>query len=84
MGEHSDLSGACAGGSCPPSQYGNLDSYHTLSTLSTVGFIVAGVGAAAGVTLLLVGPKDDSTPAQAGLSVTPYLGPGSLGAVGSF
>ncbi len=86
MGKHGDLASKCAGGSCPPSQYDNLDSYHTMSMLSTVGFVVAGVGAAAGVTLLLLQPKGDAAPpaATAGLRVTPFLGPGSMGAVGTF
>jgi len=84
MGKHSDLAKACSGGSCPPSEYGTLDSYHSMSLVSTVGFVVAGVGAAAGVTLLLLEPKTDSAPPATGLRVTPVVGLGTVGAVGSF
>jgi hypothetical protein len=84
-GKHGSLASGCPGGVCPPSQYDNLDSYHTMSLVSTVGFVVAGVGAAAGVTLLLL-PKSDAAPppAAAGLHVTPVIGPGALGAIGTF
>lgn len=83
--KHSSLASGCPGGVCPPSQYDNLDSYHSMSLVSTVGFVVAGVGAAAGVTLLLL-PKTDAAPPPpaAGLHVTPVLGLGSLGAIGTF
>jgi hypothetical protein len=83
--KHSSLASGCPNGVCPPSQYDNLDSYHTMTLVSTVGFVVAGVGAAAGVTLLLL-PKSDAAapPATTGLHVTPVIGPGSLGAIGTF
>jgi hypothetical protein len=84
MGKHSDLSKACTGGSCGPDQQSNLDSYHTLGTLSTVGFIVAGVGAAAGVTLLIVQPKASADAAPATASASLVVGPGSVAAVGRF
>lgn len=82
IGKHSDLSKAC-NPNCGPDQQSNLDSYHTLGTLSTVGFIVGGVGAAAGVTLLLLQPKaSEASPAAPSASLV--LGPGSIGAAGSF
>jgi hypothetical protein len=87
MGAHSTLAGECPGGTCPTDKQSDLDSYHLLGTLSTVGFAVGGVGVAAGVVLLLVQPKSDAAPpaaASSGLSVTPVLGPGSIGAVGRF
>jgi hypothetical protein len=88
IGKHSDLSGPCSNGTCPQSSKSDLDSYHTLGTIATVGFVVAGVGAAAGVTLLLVQPKGaaDAAPAQppTGLRVVPFVGPGSVGATGTF
>jgi hypothetical protein len=84
LGDHSSLASACTGGSCPPSQSSNLSSYHTMGLVSTVGFIVAGVGAAAGVTLLLLPGKSDMAPPATGLHVVPTLGLGSVGAVGTF
>lgn len=89
LGKHSDLSSACTGGSCPASQQSNLDGYHTLGLVSTIGFIVAGVGAVTGVTLLLLQPKSDAAPppppaAGLHLHVVPVVGLGSVGAEGSF
>ncbi len=84
VGDHSSLSSACGGGNCPPSQSSNLSSYHTMGLVSTIGFVVAGVGAAAGVTLLLLPGKSDSAPPAAGLHVQPTIGLGSIGAVGTF
>lgn len=84
LGKHSDLSKACTGGTCGPDQQSNLDSYHTLGMLSTVGFIVAGVGAAAGVTLLVLQPKATPDAAPAAPAARLVVGPGSIGAVGTF
>ena len=56
-----------------------------MGLVSTVGFIVAGVGAAAGVTLLLLPGKSDSAPpAAGGVHVEPVIGLGTVGAVGTF
>jgi hypothetical protein len=90
LGKHSDLQKACTGTQCGSDQKSALDSYHTMGTLSTVGFVVGGVGAAAGVVLLLMQPKSDSVapvaapPPAARLHVTPVVGFGSVGAVGTF
>jgi hypothetical protein len=88
MGAHSTLANECPSGTCPSDKQSDLDSYHLLGTLSTVGFAVGGVGVAAGVVLLLVQPKDAAPPAAAKLGpslfVTPVIGPGSIGAVGRF
>jgi hypothetical protein len=84
VGDHSNLSSACSGGTCPPSQSSNLSSYHTMGVISDVGFIVGGVGVAAGVVLLLLPSHGDSAPPAAGLHVKPVVGLGSVGAVGTF
>jgi hypothetical protein len=88
MGKHSDLAKVCGGGVCGSDQQSSVDSYHSMATLSTVGFIVGGVGVAAGVILLLVQPSATqvSPPATGAspLSVTPVIGLGSVGAVGTF
>jgi hypothetical protein len=84
LGDHSTLSGECPGGSCPSNDskaQSDLSSYHTMGAVSTVGFIVAGVGAATGVVLLLTAPKSQPT---TGFQIAPTIGLGSLGAVGSF
>lgn len=86
LSQHSQISGDCGGGaSCPTSEQGKIDSFHTVAMVSNIGFVVAGVGAAAGVILLLVHPYDTASTAPAmGLRVTPTVGFGSVGAVGSF
>lgn len=79
MSKHSQLDKACPGRTCPPDQRSELDSYRTAGTLSTVGFVVAGVGCGAGITLLLTRPD----PAGSAY-VAPFVGPGTLGAKGRF
>ena len=51
-----------------------------MGLISTIGFAVGLVGAGAGVYFLLTQPKAE--PAKVGIS--PYIGPGSFGAVGRF
>lgn len=74
--KHSSLSGECAHG-CPGSDSSQLYTYRTLANLSTAAMIVAGVGAAAGVTLLLTGDSN-------GKPVSAYVGPTSAGVMGTF
>jgi hypothetical protein len=84
LGKHGTLHNECPGNVCPPSASSDLSSYHTMGTLSTVGFIVAGVGAVGGVVLLFVGPKTQAQSTTGTFQLTPYVGAGSLGAVGRF
>ena len=82
LGDKSSLSSACHNGACPESSASTLSGGQTAGTVSTVGFIVGGVGLAAGVTLYFVhlgGSATDAAPAAHA-----YLGPGSAGVVGSF
>jgi hypothetical protein len=85
LGKHSDLNDACPGGTCANDKQSDVDSYKTMGTISTVGFIVAGVGAAAGAVLWFTAPKET---AQNGSShwatVSPYLGVGNAGVAGRF
>ena len=80
LGKHSDLSKVCTNG-CPPSESSALSSYHTVGALSTVGFIVGGLGLAGGAVLIITAP---SHPQASGMQVTPYVGFGTAGAVGTF
>lgn len=73
-----EKNGCTSEGHCYDDQ--NLDGYRTLRTLSTVGFIVGGVGLAAGATLVLSAPSQTKN----GRSVSGYVGLGSLGLAGSF
>jgi hypothetical protein len=90
--KHGKLSTACSNGTCGREQEAELDSYHTLGTLSTIGFVAGGVGAAAGVVLLLVKPqsmnasatgKSSSKPRSA-INVAPFVGLASAGVEGTF
>jgi hypothetical protein len=76
LSKHSSLAGTCPGGICPAGDKGEVSSYTTVADLSTVAFIVGGVGAALGVTLLFTAPKARELGA--------YVGPGSIGVIGTF
>ncbi|HWZ91670.1 MAG TPA: hypothetical protein VNW92_22565 [Polyangiaceae bacterium] len=85
LGKHSSLSKACnSAGQCPSSQSDMVKSYHTLGTISAVGFAVGLVGVGAGTALWVLGRSSEAAPAAQGLMVHPYVGLASLGAVGSF
>jgi hypothetical protein len=82
MSKHNKLAKECPDGFCDPETHGaELDSYHLIGTISTVGFIVGGVGIATGTILLLTSPKDQ--PATAA-TWSPFIGVGSAGVRGSF
>lgn len=56
--QDSDLEGVCSSnGACSPDHAGEIDRLHTLSRLSTAGFIIGGVGVAAGVVLAIVAKR---------------------------
>ncbi len=79
LSKHSSLVSQCSGGHCYDTQKaalsGDVDSYHTLGTVSTAGFIAGGVLAAGGLVLVLTSPKG---------SVAPVVGPSYFGARGTF
>lgn len=84
LSDHSKLKTDCPNGTCSSSSaQSELSTYHTAGTVSTVGFIVGGVAAAGGAVLLLTAPKGSSSSSTA-VNVTPYVGLGTLGAVGRF
>ena len=75
----SGLRNECQNNNCDSSKSDKVSTYNLMRNLSTVGFIVGGVGAAVGVTLLLWTPKHESEP-----RVALWLGPGSAGVKGAF
>jgi hypothetical protein len=80
MGHKSDADALCRDGKCPPPAHSALDAANTTATISTIGFVAAGVGvgiAAAGFLLVKKPPPQTAT-------VTPIIGLGSAGVVGSF
>lgn len=85
----SSLASACPGHGCPPPSYSAYDSASTLATVSTISFVVGGVGACLAVISLVIGHDDkseppSSAPPEARLRVSPWLGPGAAGLRGSF
>lgn len=85
LSERSDLDTACPNMDCAPAAQEDLDSAYTLAHVSTVGFIVAGVGTSVALIALLAGGAgDDSTSARRGWHVVPVVAPGGLGLRGTF
>jgi hypothetical protein len=95
-GKASDLKAKCGAdkNTCPADSQSDIDSYKSVGTISTIGFVVAGVGAVTGLVLLLTAPKSSASVADdtrfktvkhdAGLSMTPYFGGTSAGVTGRF
>jgi len=75
--------------SCTPAlkqEIQDLDSQHnSAKTLATVGFVVGGVGIAAGVTMFILSSGSDTPAAPPKAAwVAPWLGPGAVGLSGGF
>jgi len=61
---------ACVNGGCPPSSWSDLDSAHSMATVSTVGFIVGAIGVVVGAGAVLLEGDEPSAPRR-GLVVSP-------------
>lgn len=85
LSKRSALLESCKDGHCPKGSEGqyesDVNSYNTMGTLSTIGFVSGGVLAVAGVVLIVTAPKAQK--AQTGW-VKPVVGLGYLGAEGKF
>jgi len=83
-----DLTVACPHGACAPDHHADLDQYRILGTVSTVGFVTAGVGIGLGAVLLATAPSPVRPPrgeqARRSFEMTPTVGIGAVGAVGRF
>ena len=80
---YSDAKSECPNHTCVEGSPGadKLDSFRSLRTVSTIGYIVGGVGLAAGVTLFVLAPSEHTeSAASAGL----WLGPNGAGVMGAF
>jgi hypothetical protein len=93
LNKHSSLNDKCPGGKCPSTSKSDVDSYNTMGTISTAGFIVGGIGVAAGVVLWVTSPKEGAAGSTAGSFKTvkpkavtwhPYVGLGGGGVSGQF
>jgi tetratricopeptide (TPR) repeat protein len=58
----SSLVSRCPDRRCPPSAYGQADLYDAMRAISTAGFIVGGLGLAAGIPLVLTAPASTPRP----------------------
>lgn len=83
LGRHSDLEDQCPGGRCPESSQGTLDSFHTLGTVSTIGFVVGAVGLGTGVSLLFWSGGSSAQRSE-GASMSLGVAPSGLAAWGRF
>jgi hypothetical protein len=83
IGKASSLGGSCQNKACPPSASDDLSTGRTMGNLSTVSFVVAGVGAAVGIVALLLAPHHDSNATTAG-TVVPWTGVSSAGLAWTF
>lgn len=81
FGQTSDIEERCGGNVCPPEEQGALDEAKRSGTISTVGFVIGGVGVATGIVLLLASGGDEEDDVGA---LTPVIGPGQLGVRGHF
>jgi len=84
LSKKSDLTGVCNPERiCESSQTDAVNQYNTLGTISVVGYGVAVAGAGVGLSLWLLNRDAKPAPAKA-VVIRPYVGYGSLGAVGNF
>jgi hypothetical protein len=79
ISRHGELQSSCPGGKCSPDEQNTLDSFRTMSTVSTIGFIVGAAGVAGGAALLLTAPSRDTRG-----QVSAYVGVASVGATVTF
>lgn len=73
----------CPDHRCAPADGPEIDTVKTLGAVSTVGFVIAGAGAALGAVLLVVRPGGPSS-SKGGVWLGPSVGVGSLGLAGRF
>jgi hypothetical protein len=64
----SALDDACVDNQCPPSTHSDYDAAYTMATISTISFIVAGVGAGVGIYGLLSRRGDTTSASASGAS----------------
>ncbi len=87
LGKKGDLDEVCQdGGGCPASSGEALDGYRSAGIVSTVGFVVAGLGAATGGLILLTLPDEtgESVGGGARRGIGAWVGAGRAGLSGRF
>jgi hypothetical protein len=81
--KRSDLRSECVDNTCRSSSSKKISTYHTYGTISAATLAVGVAGLGTGVVLLLTEPKPEAT-GDAQLRWRPLLGPGLVGAEGTF
>ncbi|MEI9938893.1 MAG: hypothetical protein WDO69_16875 [Pseudomonadota bacterium] len=85
LSKRSHLSSVCNDdGKCPSSETDAVNSFDKYGTISSIGLAVGVAGAGVGLTLLLLNRDGGKAAPAQGVVLHPYLGLGSVGAVGSF
>jgi hypothetical protein len=86
LGDKSSLKTECRGTACPSSAQPDISAFSRDGAISTVGFVVGGVGIAASVVLYLTerGGKERRPAPPTGLAVHPWLSGTSGGVLGEF
>ncbi len=88
LAQQSSLEERCPERNCGPDDHRAADWYDTSRALATAGFVLAGVGVAAGTTLLLLDASadegDGATENRTALRVRPWVGLAGIGVRGSF
>ncbi|HEY8042172.1 MAG TPA: hypothetical protein VIF15_20350 [Polyangiaceae bacterium] len=89
MSQKSTVQNECGNGVCGPSSYSDLDSANMFATVSDVAFAVAGAGAVVAIVSLVVGHEDSGAPTaqpppSTARRVSPWLGLGAAGLIGTF
>lgn len=80
----SALEDGCVDKQCPPMTKSDYDAAYTMATISTVSFIVAGVGAGVGIYGLVSRRGSASPPSGSGVRVEPWASASGGGLRGSF
>lgn len=85
LSKSSSVKNACVQKDCPPSAQSDIDASKSMGTISTVSFVVGGIGAAVGVAALLIGQGKSEAPKSASAPhVSPWFGGTSMGVEGAF
>jgi hypothetical protein len=79
-----ELRASCADNVCNEALRDTYNRGRTQATISTVGFVVGGVGVAAGIYFLATAPSGKEAAPRAARRLEPVVGLGYLGAQGSF
>lgn len=87
---HGKLATHCTNRVCNPPDKAELDRFHTVGAISTIGFVAGGVTAGAGIVLLLVRPQvlvqkePVKSTAQTGFRWAPFVSATGAGVEGTF